>query len=313
MKKLLICILACVMLLSVACTEASQKKIDALKEVAQEAQKIEESLSAPVIDDGNAVVPDADNDEKLNVVEEKSELVVENDKIDEPVENDKTDADIVSDKKQDSANDNKEKQNPIVDSEAEQNNGAANEAESSVVVEENEPVEEAEKVEEKDFDSKLDEIKEAPVSGDGKLDEKEDAPVSAESIKFEYKVVRDASNTYGSTSVRVIKDSTQLRNIVSGTSMKNVDSIYDDDFFASHVLFYFHVGANSGSVQFSIVSVERDGEVIKINGMSKSPDIGTCDMAGWGIFVAVSTEDYHDGDAVTSNLLNRGIDNTVNM
>lgn len=71
-------------------------------------------------------------------------------------------------------------------------------------------------------------------------------------------------------------------------AFNDVTAKYDEKFFDENSLMLVYVDANSGSDRYGVNSVYcADGKfcihVKKLN----SPDVGTCDMAGWFITVAV--------------------------
>ena len=143
------------------------------------------------------------------------------------------------------------------------------------------------------------------------IEEDPSGPIAGSIIPFSTQILRDASRSYGSSSVTVIENVSQLNNCIAG-SYVNPGSVsgYDDAFFASNKLLSIHVGATSGSTGFYILSVNRVSEnEISISGGANGPgpdEAGTCDMAGWFIFIEVPADAVRPGDVITSNLLNHG-------
>lgn len=63
---------------------------------------------------------------------------------------------------------------------------------------------------------------------------------------------------------------------------------YDDNFFAENTLMLVYVEAGSGSYRYGVDSVyHADGNFYIHVKQTNNPEIGTCDMAGWFITVAV--------------------------
>ena len=312
MKKFFAIILACCMLMSVACVISSEK-IGELKEKVENAQIIEKAEEA--LENVNELM-----DEKSD---NKTEEVKEADKQEKPV------VDPVSDQVDEQQEEQSGSQMDIVDeivteiteaAENEESKDAKEDAQNKETIVGNVVIETIEEdITDEDSGNEGEET-ETPADkeedlkiGENVLPDPADIygdDIGSNLVNFNADIIRDASNTFGSSSVRVIKSVSQLQSALNGTTLKDKVSKYDDAFFASHVLFYIHVGANSGSVQFSVVSVERDGKTLKINGVTNTPEIGTCDMAGWGIFVSISSIDYNGTESVTSNLLNKGFSST---
>lgn len=71
-------------------------------------------------------------------------------------------------------------------------------------------------------------------------------------------------------------------------SFCDVTAGYDESFFAENTLMLTYVTAGSGSLRFGVSSVFCDGMSFCIHvEQTNNPEIGTCDMAGWFITVAV--------------------------
>ena len=64
-------------------------------------------------------------------------------------------------------------------------------------------------------------------------------------------------------------------------------SAYDDAWFAKHQLIVVHVDENSGSVRHRVVMVTRNGNKVRVSLERIAPEVGTCDMASWRIFIEV--------------------------
>ena len=308
MKKFFALMLACLMLMSVACTMSS-KKIAEFKEIAEQAQAIEKTEEA--LENVNELI-----DEKSD---NKTEEVKEADKQEKPV------VDPVTEHVDEQQEEQSGSQMDIIEeivteiteaAENDESKDAEDDAQNketivgNVVIEtiEEDITDEDSGNEGEETETPADKEEDLKIGGNVLPDPADiyGDDIGSNLVDFNADIIRDASNTFSSSSVRVIKSVSQLQSALNGTTLKDKVSKYDDAFFASHVLFYIHVGANSGSVQFSVVSVERDGKTLKINGVTKTPEIGTCDMAGWGIFVSISSIDYNGTESVTSNLLNRG-------
>ena len=85
-------------------------------------------------------------------------------------------------------------------------------------------------------------------------------------------------------------------------AFNDVTAKYDEKFFDENTLMLVYVEANSGSDRYGVNSVYcADGKFcIKVQNLN-SPDVGTCDMAGWFITVAVPDsviEDCDEFDAI---------------
>ena len=73
-------------------------------------------------------------------------------------------------------------------------------------------------------------------------------------------------------------------------SFNNATAVYDDAFFENNSLLMIYVTSGSGSFRYGVsgVSVEN-GELCVHVKLTRAPEIGTCDMAGW--IIAVEVED----------------------
>ena len=72
-------------------------------------------------------------------------------------------------------------------------------------------------------------------------------------------------------------------------SFNEVTSEYDEDFFARNSLMLVYVEATSGSYRYGVESVDcSDGNFCVHVKQTNHPEVGTEDMAGWFITVAVS-------------------------
>ena len=73
---------------------------------------------------------------------------------------------------------------------------------------------------------------------------------------------------------------------------KKAISAYDDAWFSEHQLIVVPVDEGSGSIRHEVALVTKGRIVIN----RKSPEIGTCDMASWRIFIEVDKGFSEDGD-----------------
>ncbi len=84
-------------------------------------------------------------------------------------------------------------------------------------------------------------------------------------------------------------------------AFNDVTAKYDEKFFSDNSLMLVYVEASSGSDRYGVNSVYcTDGKFCIRVECINSPDLGTCDMAGWFITVAVSDsviEDCNEFDA----------------
>ena len=71
-------------------------------------------------------------------------------------------------------------------------------------------------------------------------------------------------------------------------SFNETTSKYDEVFFAENTLMLVYVEASSGSYRYGVDSVyHTDGNFCIHVKQTNNPEVGTCDMAGWFITVAV--------------------------
>ena len=71
-------------------------------------------------------------------------------------------------------------------------------------------------------------------------------------------------------------------------SFEQTTAAYDEALFEKNTLMLVYVGANSGSYRFGVNSVFCDGSSFCIHvEQVNNPEVGTADMAGWFITVAV--------------------------
>lgn len=72
------------------------------------------------------------------------------------------------------------------------------------------------------------------------------------------------------------------------SSFNETTAKYDSTFFEENTLMLTYVTSGSGSDRFGVNSIFCDGNSFVIHvEQTNSPEIGTCDMAGWFITVAV--------------------------
>lgn len=71
-------------------------------------------------------------------------------------------------------------------------------------------------------------------------------------------------------------------------SFNEIIEKYDEDFFIENTVLLVYVDSGSGSERFGVNQVYCDGNSFHIHvEQTNNPEIGTCDMAGWFITVAV--------------------------
>ena len=66
---------------------------------------------------------------------------------------------------------------------------------------------------------------------------------------------------------------------------------YDDKFFETKRLYILYITASSGSIRHSVTGVEEEENTLNITITRKYPQVGTCDMAGYAVAIAVNKED----------------------
>lgn len=88
-------------------------------------------------------------------------------------------------------------------------------------------------------------------------------------------------------------------------SFNDIAAKYDETFFAENSLMLVYVSANSGSYRYGVDTVFCNGDSFYIHiKQLNSPEVVTCDMAGWFVTVAVSDrmiEDCTEFDADLNN------------
>ncbi|MBQ3376007.1 MAG: hypothetical protein IJG49_06310 [Erysipelotrichaceae bacterium] len=100
-----------------------------------------------------------------------------------------------------------------------------------------------------------------------------------------------------------IRDFSDNLTLSQGTdSFTEVMAKYDDAFFKDNSIMMAYVTAGSGSLRFGVDCVVFEGTYVCMNVIqTNSPEIGTCDMAGWLVMSAVSKSSlkgYETFDAV---------------
>lgn len=69
-------------------------------------------------------------------------------------------------------------------------------------------------------------------------------------------------------------------------------SDYTAEWFEGNVLVMVKLIEGSGSISHEVTSVKKSGNNISISIKRNTPEIGTCDMAGWHIMMGISRADY---------------------
>ena len=78
-------------------------------------------------------------------------------------------------------------------------------------------------------------------------------------------------------------------------SFEEATAKYDEAFFEENSILLVYVTASSGSYRYQIVDIEiTEGSLIVQAKKTNSPQIGTCDMAGWFLTVAIPDEKLAD-------------------
>ena len=100
-----------------------------------------------------------------------------------------------------------------------------------------------------------------------------------------------------------IRDFSDSLTLSQGTdSFTEVMAKYDDAFFKDNSIMMAYVTAGSGSLRFGVDCIVFEGTYVCMNVIqTNSPEIGTCDMAGWLVMAAVSKSSlkgYETFDAV---------------
>ena len=62
---------------------------------------------------------------------------------------------------------------------------------------------------------------------------------------------------------------------------------YDEEFFKDHNIVLVLLTASSGSIRYKVENINLNDGVMEINITKKTPEIGTCDMAGWHVLVEI--------------------------
>ena len=88
-------------------------------------------------------------------------------------------------------------------------------------------------------------------------------------------------------------------------SFEHTTAGYDETFFEENTLMLVYVGANSGTCRFGVNSVFCDGDSFCIHiEQVNNPEVGTADMAGWFVTVAVPDIMVADCNEFDANLNN---------
>ena len=67
---------------------------------------------------------------------------------------------------------------------------------------------------------------------------------------------------------------------------------YNSEWFEGNVLVIAKLIEGSGSISHEVTGVKKSGNNISISIKRITPEIGTCDMAGWHIMMGISRADY---------------------
>ena len=69
---------------------------------------------------------------------------------------------------------------------------------------------------------------------------------------------------------------------------------YDEEFFKEHNIVLVLLTASSGSIRYKVANVNLNDGVMEINITKKTPEIGTCDMAGWHIIIETDKQEVEE-------------------
>ena len=96
----------------------------------------------------------------------------------------------------------------------------------------------------------------------------------------------------------------QLSSSLPFTQFDNALGDLDDKFFNENAVLVAYVTAGSGSVSYSVKNVTFMGNSASITLGMKSPEIGTCDMAGWFVIVVVPRATLENCTDFSTNIAN---------
>ena len=60
---------------------------------------------------------------------------------------------------------------------------------------------------------------------------------------------------------------------------------YDEEFFKDHNIVLVLLTASSGSIRYKVTNINLIDGVMDVNFTTKSPELVTCDMAGWHVII----------------------------
>lgn len=69
---------------------------------------------------------------------------------------------------------------------------------------------------------------------------------------------------------------------------------YDEEFFKNHNIVLVLLTASSGSIRYKVENINLNDGVMEINITKKTPEIGTCDMAGWHIIIETDKQEIEE-------------------
>lgn len=78
-----------------------------------------------------------------------------------------------------------------------------------------------------------------------------------------------------------------MEKVYSDSTIGFEDAIaeYDDEFFKNHNIVLVLLTASSGSIRYKVTNINLIDGVMDVNFIKKSPELVTCDMAGWHIII----------------------------
>ena len=84
--------------------------------------------------------------------------------------------------------------------------------------------------------------------------------------------------------------------VYSDTTIGFADAIeeYDEEFFKNHNIVLVLLTASSGSIRYKVENINLNDGVMEINITKKTPEIGTCDMAGWHIIIETEKQEIEE-------------------
>ena len=88
---------------------------------------------------------------------------------------------------------------------------------------------------------------------------------------------------------KTIIDLEHRKKLYSDSTIGFVDAVehYDEEYFKENNLIIIYLTEPSGSIRHDIKDITIKDNTIDINIAQKSPDYGTCDMAGWLLILEV--------------------------